>query len=62
MSEVTLRYREVIVKRPFYGRFPEYQVVLGRKILWRADTRAQAERWVTENGHTVSSPDRRGDP
>lgn len=55
MAEVKIRYREVIIRHPNYGRFPEHQVVLSRKILMRADTEDQAKRWATENGHTVKS-------
>lgn len=58
MAEVKIRYREVMQQAGpgrEYGRFPEYQVVQGRKILSRHDLREQAERWCEKNGHTLSS-------
>lgn len=59
MNEVKIRYREVIATKPAYGRFGEYQVVQARKILFRADIKAQAERWCEENNYTVA-PAKRG--
>jgi hypothetical protein len=52
MSVVKIRYRQVIARVPQYGRYGEYQVVLGRKILSRHDMMHQAERWIEENDHT----------
>lgn len=56
MGKVKIRYREVIVQRPHYGRFPEHQVVLGRKILSRHDLRSQAEKWAESNGYEIENP------
>ena len=39
-----IRYREVIAKRPVYGRFSEYQVVSRAKIVGRFDLLSQAQR------------------
>lgn len=58
MIEVKIRYREVIATKPAYGRFGEYQVVQGRKVIHRTDTREQAERWCNEQGYALSSTDR----
>lgn len=58
---VKIRYREVIVRRPFYGRFGEYQVVEGRKVISRQDLRSHAERWATTRGYTVTA-DTKGKP
>ena len=55
MADVKIRYREVIATAPTYGRFGEYQVVLNRKIIFRADTKKQAERWTVDHGHTVTT-------
>ena len=57
MTEVKIRYREVIATKPAYGRFGEYQVVLNRKVICRTDTREQAERWAKDHGHTFPPKD-----
>ncbi len=53
MTDVIIRYREVVTTKPVYGRSGEHQVVLNRKILARTDMRHQAERWAAEHGYTV---------
>ena len=56
MAKVKIRYRDVIATKPAYGRYAEYQVIDGRKILVRTDTREQAEQWAKENGHALRLP------
>lgn len=51
---VKIRYREIIVQRPCYGRFPEWQVVQGRKILSRHDLQTQAIRWCQKREYTIA--------
>lgn len=41
-KNLKIRYREVTTQKPFYGRYGEYQVVDGRKIIGRFDLREQA--------------------
>ncbi len=55
MTDVIIRYREVVNTKPVYGRFGEYQVVLNRKIIARTDMLHQAERWASDRGYTVTS-------
>ena len=61
MANVKIRYREIVIRSPQYGRFPEYQVVLGRKIIFRGETERQAQNWCKENGHTALLPNQRQD-
>lgn len=40
----TIRYRQVIYRKPQYGSYGEYQVVDGRKVIGRFELLYQAQR------------------
>jgi hypothetical protein len=57
MAKVKIRFRQVISRGnqygQQYGRYDEYQVAEGRKVIFRGDTLDQAKEWVCENGHEI---------
>jgi len=52
---VKIRQRDVICRKPVYGRFGEYQVVQGNRVLSRWDLRSQAERWCADKGLRIAA-------
>lgn len=56
---VKIRFRQVIQRGnqygQQYGRYDEYQVVQGRKILSRHDLESHAIKWCDERGYQIVS-------
>ena len=54
-KKVKIRFRQIMYQKPTYGRFDEYQVVEGRKILSRHDLEWHAVEWCEKNGCEIIS-------